>query len=604
LGPDNKTIISNRFRIEKRIASGGMADVYLGEDIELNRKVAVKILSSNYAGDRNFVARFKSEATILARLNHPNIVEIYGWGKFDSSYYIVMEYVSGTSLKELIDRKGPIDPDIAAGFALQICDALGAAHQNSLIHRDIKPQNILITPENNVKVTDFGIAKSINTDVTRTLNIIGTAHYISPEQARGDILDNRTDIYSLGVVMYEMLTGDLPFRGDTSIDISLKHINEKPVSPSKIIYDIPKNIEKIVLTCLKKEPSERYGKIEDLKNDLNNFLKKRPLRGTKKKREFMAANTFSEKLKKNPGLLISSIIAFIFMGLFISYALLYYREEPPAEASIQVPPLKSVSIDTAGQILSLIGLNIEVSGQEQSSEIPENHIIEQSPRPYSSIGEGGTVKVVISSGEEVSAVDIPDLAGLDIESAREILDQRGLKAGTFSYEFSEEFKENTVISQSLPYGSDAEPGEAIDLSVSRGPETIIVPNIIGLDFAYASRYLESMGINITTGMAPVNENVSLPGMVVSAEPGPGTAVKKDTTVKILVSVSVPLNEIPPLEDMNIQQAAALLDSLGIRHEEFYIEPDYSFQKDEVLGQWPEKGSYLPPDIPVILYIGK
>jgi eukaryotic-like serine/threonine-protein kinase len=604
LSPDSKIIISNRFRIDKRIASGGMADIYLGEDISLKRKVAVKILSPNYAGDRNFVARFKSEASILTKLNHPNIVEIYGWGKFDNSYYIVMEYVSGTSLKELIDRKGPIDPGTAAGYALQICDALGAAHENNLIHRDIKPQNILITPENNVKVTDFGIAKSVNTDVTRTLNIIGTAHYISPEQARGDILDNRTDIYSLGVVLYEMITGDIPFRGDTSIDISLKHINEKPVSPSKIINDIPKNIEKIVMTCLKKEPSERYERIEDLKNDLNSFLKNKPLRGAGKKREFTAANTFSEKLKKNPGLVISSVIAFIFMVLFISYAILYHREEQPSPAVIQVPPLKSVSIDTADEILSLLGLKIDLSGEEKSSEIPENHIIEQSPGPYSSIMEGGTVKVVISSGEEETVVDIPDLTSLEIERAKEILTESGLKAGTISYVFSEDFEENTVISQDPPQGSMAEQGEVIDLQVSRGPETIIVPNIIGLDFAYASRHLESLGINITTGMAPVNEKVSQAGMVVSVVPGPGTAVKKDTVVKILVSVAGPLNEIPSLEDMNIQQVRALLDSLGIIYEELYIDSDYSFQKDEVLGQWPQKGSYLPEDIPVILYIGK
>jgi eukaryotic-like serine/threonine-protein kinase len=604
LDPDSKIIISDRFRIDKRIASGGMADIYLGEDIVLKRKVAIKILSPNYAGDRNFVARFKSEAGILTRLNHPNIVEIYSWGKFDSSYYIVMEYVNGTSLKEFIDRKGPIDPGAAAGFALQICDALGTAHENNLIHRDIKPQNILITPENKIKVTDFGIAKSVNTDVTRTLNIIGTAHYISPEQARGDILDNRTDIYSLGVVMYEMITGDIPFRGDTSIDISLKHLNEKPVRPSRIINDLPKDIEKIVMTCLEKEPSKRYERIEDLKNDLNRFLKNRPIRGAKRKKEFASPNKFSEKLKKNPVLLILSLIAFIFMVLFVSYAILYHQKEKPSPVVIQVPPLKSASIDTAGQILSLLGLKIDISGEEKSSEIPEDHIIEQSPAPYSSIAEGGTVKVIISSGEDITAIDIPDLTGLEVEKAKGILAEMGLKAGTISYVSSEEFEENTVISQDPPKGSSAVQEEAIDLEVSSGPETIIVPNIIGLDFAYASRYLESLGINITTGMAPINEKAGRAGIVVSAEPAPGTAVKKDTVVKILVSVAGPLNEIPSLEDMDVQQAGALLDSLGIIYEELYIEPDYSFQKDEVLGQWPQKGSYLPESIPVIIYIGK
>jgi serine/threonine-protein kinase len=194
LEKDNEILISGRYRIVKKIASGGMADIYLGDDLELKRRVAVKVLSANYAGDRNFVARFRREAQVLAGLNHPNIVDIYDWGKFNSSYYIVMEYIEGISLKELIERKGFIKPDTAAEYAIQICDALRAAHDNNLIHRDIKPQNILISQDGKIKVTDFGIAKSLNTDITKTLNIVGTAHYISPEQARGDVLDNRTDI--------------------------------------------------------------------------------------------------------------------------------------------------------------------------------------------------------------------------------------------------------------------------------------------------------------------------------------------------------------------------------------------------------------------------
>ncbi|MFZ3107170.1 MAG: protein kinase, partial [Candidatus Hydromicrobium sp.] len=206
-------LISQRYRIIKKIASGGMADIFLGDDLKLNRKVAVKILSANHASDRNFVARFKSEAQILARLNHPNIVQVYDWGEFNSSYFICMEYVEGKSLKEIIEKKGPLPPETVTDYAIQISSALLMAHKNNLIHRDIKPQNILVTPEGKVKVADFGIAKSLTVDVTKTLNIIGTAHYISPEQAKGEVLDHRTDIYSLGIVLYEMLTADVPFRG-------------------------------------------------------------------------------------------------------------------------------------------------------------------------------------------------------------------------------------------------------------------------------------------------------------------------------------------------------------------------------------------------------
>ena len=228
-------IISKRYKIIKKVASGGMADVFLGTDLKLDRKIAIKILSASNARDKNFVARFKNEAQTLARLNHPNIVQVHDWGEFDDSYFICMEYIEGNSLKEIIERKGTLPPRTVVNYAVQICNALLMAHKNNLIHRDIKPQNILVTTEGKVKVTDLGIAKSLNMDVTKTLNIMGTAHYISPEQAKGEVLDHRTDIYSLGIVLYEMLTGDVPFRGDSSINISLKHISEIPVKPSELI---------------------------------------------------------------------------------------------------------------------------------------------------------------------------------------------------------------------------------------------------------------------------------------------------------------------------------------------------------------------------------
>ncbi len=604
MGQNKEIIISNRYRIEKKIASGGMADIYLGEDLKLDRKVAVKILSPNYAGDRNFVARFKREAQILTKLDHANIVDIYDWGKFDNSYYIVMEYVQGISLKELIERKGSIDPNIAADYAIQICDALSIAHKNNLIHRDIKPQNILITPDDIVKVTDFGIAKSLNTDITRTLNIVGTAHYISPEQVGGDVLDNRTDIYSLGVVIYEMLTGDLPFRGDTSIDISFKHVNEKPVKPSVLIFSIPKKLEKIVMVCLEKKPSRRYPIIEDLKGDLVNFLEKRPLLLGNKRRVFSAANTFSERLRKSPGLIAVSVFALIFMALFIIYSVLYYQKEPVAETDLRVPPLKNISIETAGEILSFFGLGIAVSGERSSAEIPKGYIIEQMPQAYDNIIEDGSVEVIISSGSGISSIKAPNIMGFETEEARKILEERDLKLGTISIESSKAYDKNIIISQDPSYGIEMEPGETIDIIISKGPETIIVPNIIGRDLAYASKHLSSLGIYVITGIAPMNETVTRPGYVVSVEPRPGTSIDIDDIVEIRVSVLEPLDQIPDLKGLNIQEALSALDSLKIAYEVLYVEPDYSFQKDEVLGQWPENGSYLPHNWPVILYIGK
>lgn len=271
-------ILAERYKIIEKIGSGGSADVYLSEDLKLHRKVAVKILTPLYATDRNFVIRFKKEAQILARLNDPNIVAIYDWGQVENSYYICMEYVDGLSLSEIIEKQGIINPATAARYSIQICNALEVAHKNNLIHRDIKPQNIIVSRDGTVKITDFGIAKSLVEDNTRTLNILGTSYYISPEQAQGKILSYATDIYSLGIVLYEMLTADVPFRGENSIEISLKHINEKPLKPSLLVPGIPEKIEKIVIKCLQKEPQKRYESAAALKTDLRNFLEGKPLK--------------------------------------------------------------------------------------------------------------------------------------------------------------------------------------------------------------------------------------------------------------------------------------------------------------------------------------
>lgn len=601
---NREILISNRYRVEKKIASGGMADIYLGEDIELKRKVAVKVLSANYAGDRNFVARFKSEAQVLTKLNHPNVVDIYDWGKFNSSYYIVMEYIEGISLKELIEKKGSLDPDIAAKYAIQICNALGVAHDNNLIHRDIKPQNILISSGNNIKVTDFGIAKSLNTDITKTLNIVGTAHYISPEQARGDVLDNRTDIYSLGIVIYEMLTGDLPFRGDTSIDISLKHISDKPVKPTTLIETIPKKLEKIVLMCLKKDPSERYAGIRDLKRDLKNFLGNKPLLLGSRRRDFSRSRVLPDKIRKNPGILSTSILAALFMGLFITYSILYYQKEPVVEKDIRVPLLENTYVETAEEILSILGLNMVLAGERESILIPEGYVVEQSPAANSVVEENGEVRVIISAGSNIMEVSAPNIIGLEINQARELLDEKGFELGSVSSDFSDRYKEDIIINQSPQYGVKMSVGETIDITVSKGPQTIIVPNILGLDFTYASRHLDALGVVIITSIAPVNNEITQPGMVVMVEPQPGTRINKGDTVEIGISVLEPLNKVPDVTGLNILEAMSDLESQNILYEIIHVEPDYSFQKDEVLQQWPKEGLYLYLDSPVILFVGK
>ncbi|MBE3114997.1 MAG: PASTA domain-containing protein [Actinobacteria bacterium] len=598
-------LISQRYRIIKKIASGGMADIFLGDDLKLNRKVAIKILSANYAGDRNFVARFKSEAQILARLNHPNIVQIYDWGEFNSSYFICMEYVEGESLKEIIEKKGPLPPETVADYAIQISGALLMAHKNNLIHRDIKPQNILVTPEGKVKVADFGIAKSLTVDVTKTLNIIGTAHYISPEQAKGEVLDHRTDIYSLGIVLYEMLTADVPFRGGNSIDISLKHIYEKPLKPSELMENIPDKLEKIIMHCLGKNPLARYPTVKELIGDLQKYETDQPLSFSAKGQNLNRAGVFIKKIRPHLTTIIMAAFMVVFLVLFIFYSYKYYNDKTAGYAMVSVPPVENIPAENAKEILSLFNLNLIITDEIYSSETPEGFITEQTPEPGKNIPAGSDIEVTISRGPEITYILTPNLVGLSQEDASEILENSGLIKGNISKEYSSTFKENLIMDQKPEFNERIEPGGSVKLTVSRGEETILIPNIIGQDYISASNYLKSLGLVVKSSKATITEAgiTSEPGIIINVIPSPGSEVGVNSMVELVISTNEPLVPVPDLMQLVLEQAINALDSSDINYEISYISTDYSVQEGTVLGQYPEAGAYISPGSSVILFIG-
>jgi serine/threonine-protein kinase len=596
-------LISKRYRIIKKIASGGMADIFLGDDLKLNRKVAVKILSANYAGDRNFVARFKSEAQILARLNHPNIVQVYDWGEFNSSYFICMEYVEGESLKEIIEKKGPLPPETVADYAIQISSALLTAHKNNLVHRDIKPQNILVTLEGKVKVTDFGIAKSLTVDVTKTLNIIGTAHYISPEQAKGEVLDHRTDIYSLGIVLYEMLTADVPFRGGNSIDISLKHIYEKPLKPSELMENIPDKLEKIIMHCLEKNPMARYPTVRELIGDLQKYETDKPLSFSAKGQNLNRAGVFIKKIRPHLATIIMAAFMVVFLVLFIFYSYKYYNDKTAGPAMVPVPPVENIPAENAKEILSLINLNLIVKDEIYNSEIPEGFIIEQTPEHGKNVPAGSDIEVIISRGQEITYILTPNLVGLSQEDAIQILEDLGLVMGNTSEEYSSAFKENLIMDQKPEFNERIEPGGSVKLTVSRGEETILIPNIIGLDYISASNYLKSLGLVVKSSKAPVTDLINEPGKIIEVVPAPGSRAAVNSMVELVISTNEPLILIPDLMHLGLEQAINVLDSSDINYEISYISTDYSAQEGTVLGQHPESGTYISPGSSVILFIG-
>ncbi len=599
--PNN--LVSGRYKIIKKIASGGMADIYLGQDLKLERKVAIKILSQNYARDKSFVARFKREAQILAKLNHPNIVQIYDWGKYKDSYFICMEYIEGLSLKDIIERRGIIAPRLAAKYGIEICNALEVAHKNNLIHRDIKPQNILVTKKNSVKVTDFGIAKSVVDDVTKTINIIGTAKYISPEQASGNKIDHRTDIYSLGIVLYEMVTADVPFRGESSIEISLKHINEPPVKPSYLAGSVTPDIEKIILHSLEKDTDNRYHVISELKKDLKNYLEHKKLSIDKpRKKKKMPGGWFLKPVFKEINILniISFAVILVLLFLALFYSINYYRSENLAQ-QVTVPPVENIEYSQASQILGYLGLGLSNSGEEFSNMLPEGIIIDQDPEPGAEISASTEIKAIVSKGPENIDVDTPNTIGLELGEAKAIIEDSGLRIGEIKEENSDIFKKNTVTSQSLTPYKKVPLSSKINLTVSLGKEIITIPNIIGADYLFAKSHLRSLGLKIITGKK--HDTSYLPGTVVETYPPPGTEIDTGSTINVYISTTQEMLTVPNLMQASLEEAVNTLSSLGISYEIREVEASYSVQKGLILGQFPEAGKYILSGSQVILFVG-
>ena len=604
-GQDSKKLklISKRYKVIKKVASGGMADVFLGVDLKLDREIAIKILSASNARDKNFVARFKNEAQTLARLSHTNIVQVYDWGEFENSYFICMEYVEGNSLKEIIEKKGALLPRIAVDYAVQICNALLMAHKNNLIHRDIKPQNILVTPEGKVKVTDFGIAKSLNTDVTKTLNIMGTAHYISPEQAKGEMLDHRTDIYSLGNVLYEMLTADVPFRGESSIDISLKHINEIPLKPSKLIENIPLKLEKIIMHCLEKNPQARYPTVKELAGDLQKYSTGKPLSFTARKQDLGKTGMFMKRTRPHLATILMAVFMTVFLALFLFYTFKYYNLKTAGSAAVTVPPLENIPAENAEEILESFNLNLVVTEEIYDSEIPSGFIIEQTPDSGKNADAGSDVEVIISKGREITYILIPNLIGLSLDEATEILEDLRLTSKEISYAYSSTFKEDLIMGQKPTYNEKINPQGTVDIIISKGSQTVIIPNIIGLDYIYASNYLKSLDLLVTSSKAPCTDRIDEPGKIIELIPSPGSVVEVKSMVELVISTSEPLVLVPDLLQNSFNQVKNILDSRNISYEISYIDTDYSVQKGVVLGQNPAADTYISPDSSIILFVG-
>lgn len=544
----NRTL-DKRYTILERIGGGGMADVYRAHDKLLDRSVAVKVLRSQFTSDEEFVTRFRREAQAAARLSHPNIVNIYDVGCDEDIYYIVMEYISGETLKERIQRAGQLSIESAVRIAVEIAEALEHAHQNGLVHCDIKPHNILTTKAGRIKVTDFGIAKAVTSaTMTHTGTIIGSVHYFSPEQAKGAAVGAKSDIYSLGVVMYEMLTGTVPFNGETPISIALKHLQEEPRPLRESNPDVPPLVEAIALKAMAKEPDQRFSDISEMITDLRlaqNYLRDDHTRrlsredyptqvlpritppageGAVKAQQPVAAKPRSKAwIWALTGLLM---VAFV-TGAFLAYGKFWSLNE------VVVPSVVGKQVDSARNILTDKNLRVSVV-ESFHDKIPAGQVISQNPEAGSTVKEQRTINLIVSKGGEITVV--PDVRGLNRRDAELQIKNAGLTLGRIDEQFAPNTVADTVINQNPRPPAQVVKATTIDIVISKGPEPkkLALPDFRGSPLSTVGSQLESLKLKQGKVTEAVSDKYPA-GTIIDQNPQPSTEVSEGATVDFTVA---------------------------------------------------------------------
>ena len=488
-------LLGSRYEIIEKIGNGGMATVYKAKDLVLKRYVAVKILREEYTTDNEFIKRFNTEAESAASLTHPNIVSVYDVGKEGNLYYIVMELIKGKTLKEIIVEDGRMGWKWSVKIAKQIAQALETAHRNNIIHRDIKPHNIIITEDGTAKVTDFGIAKAVsNSTITAFGTTIGSVHYFSPEHARGGYTDAKSDLYSLGVVLYEMVTGRVPFDADTPVSVALKHMQEKPVPPIELNPAIPQSLNDLILKAMEKDPNMRYSTATEMIEDLDKILKnpeaevgvvdKSQARARRIQQEDNQTNQnksakFKKYLEEHKGVKIALIVAIFLIVFIASIGITLGVLNSGKPKDILLPNFTNLTLDEAKAKAEEVKLNLNVSEEKYDVQIEEGKIISQDPKyqPNYTVKEGSTVNVVVSKGQEI--VKVTKLVGKTKDEARKELKDLGLEMEIEEVN-SDDVEPGIVIEQDKQEGEEVLAGTKIKLKVSLGIEKVEVPNLTGL----------------------------------------------------------------------------------------------------------------------------
>ena len=522
-------VFNNRYQITERIGIGGMAEVYRAQDNVLGRLVAVKVMLPQYAADPAFTQRFKQEAAAAANLQSPYIVNVYDWGQDDGTYYIVMEFVRGSDLKTAINERGAINQRKMAEIGSQVCQALSVAHGLDIIHRDIKPQNIMVQPDGNVKVMDFGIARAKNSVKTQTSSVLGTAHYISPEQAQGKELTAASDIYSLGVVLYEAVTGQLPFDGPDAVSVALKQVNDLPVPPREINPDIDPGLEAIILKAMAKHPAERFATANDMRLVLNDYLAGRPVNvgggftsaetggvvppigaaaggdgtavmpavggmnpagGTPGQRSYRSDNTGKKGPNKKAIAIVVALVAALALVAVAAGALM-----GGGQKGDPVPDVVGKTVEEATQLIEDAGFEVGTVEEVYDEKVEAGKVVSQDPKKGDKREKGSKVNLKVSQGAQ--EIEVPDLTNMTAEEARQALTVAGLKYKSGEAGYSDSVEKDRIYKQDPVAGSSVSKGAEVTYYLSLGSEGVTVPNVVGLSLNDAIKKINDVGLLVT-----------------------------------------------------------------------------------------------------------
>ncbi len=575
-------IIKERYEITQLLGEGGMSYVYKATDKQLQRTVAIKTLKPNYVEQEKFVERFKREAQTAANLNHPNIVQIFDWGIGDEPFF-VMEYIEGNTLTSIIANKKIVSMNDILFIGAQVASGLQAAHSQGLVHRDIKPGNIMITPQGKVKVTDFGIVSLQNeeSDITKTGSILGTASYISPEQAQGKPVSKESDLYSLGTVLYELITGRPPFEGDTPIATATKHITDKPEKLSTFRGNIPKGVENAVLKLLHKYPKDRFKNAEDLRAIL--LQQKNQLQALQTQENLV--DLTSPKIKYRftlPALVISLSIVVgtiwtltsIFDGLPV---------DGGTQVVVEVPDLTGSSQTEALNDLQNLGFKVGIENSAHP-EVPEGFVIKTQPPANTSTNPDTLVTIIVSVGPE--AYPIPYVVDLETDRAIFVIEESGFTIGQKIEVNDDNVPIGFVISQNPMAGKKMGPGSSVDLVISSGPSLIVLGDLSKKSLEDATQILETLGLGFET-VEEFSEDIE-EGLVSGTLPEAGEIVTPEDIVTVIVSLGIKI-EVPEVEGLSYQDAIDKLEEAG-------LVPAVSGDTNGVVRkQLPRKGEFLEPE---------